>query len=134
MLRRRSGSLLLAGLASAALIFAPATPVIASGSAATPASAASALQASSYQLRASAVAPLVTWVPWDGFHITTQAKCLARKQYISQTYQIPLSSLRCVQEGLPPCTYWILEVDADRAPAPHIADRTRTGSEFVECG
>lgn len=133
MLRRRSGSLLLAGLASAALIFAPATPVIASGSAATPASAASALQAS-YQLRAPAVAPLVTWVPWDGFHITTQAKCLARKQYISQTYQIPLSSLRCVQEGLPPCTYWILEVDADRAPAPHIADRTRTGSEFVECG
>jgi len=101
MLRRRSKSLLIAGLAGAVLILVSATPVIAGGNAATPASVVSASQAS-FQLRSPAVPPLATWVPWDGFYITTLEKCLARKQYISQTYQIPLSALRCVEEGLPP--------------------------------
>lgn len=60
---------------------------------------------------------LVTWVPWDGNQITSLANCERRRQYISATFDIKLSDLRCdrIDIGIPPCPVyrWILMVNAD---------------------
>ncbi|MFY1669001.1 hypothetical protein ACN27G_03440 [Plantactinospora sp. WMMB334] len=70
------------------------------------------------------VAPLAVWTDWDGNHITSAANCEARRQYISRTYNISLSSLRRQRRnvGLPPCTLWrwILQVrSVDSLARPH---------------
>ena len=68
----------------------------------------------------SVTAWAATWVPWDGFKITSSANCTSRKAYISQTYQIPLESLRCTKYSYTcggTSYYWLLEVDSDAAIA-----------------
>jgi hypothetical protein len=66
---------------------------------------------------AESVSALATWVPWDGFQITSAANCAARKATIAATYNIALKDLKCqrIDIGLPPCPLyrWILMVNAD---------------------
>jgi hypothetical protein len=60
------------------------------------------------------------WLPWDGYNYTSLAKCEYRRRVTAQTYAIPLSDLKCVEETLGgvPCgvKVWKLYVRAAYAP------------------
>lgn len=53
-----------------------------------------------------------SWVPWDGFRITTKQKCENRRRYIVKTYSIPNSYLRCDHVNACPPN-WLLMVRSD---------------------
>lgn len=84
---------------------------------------------------ASSTTVLANWVPWDGFHITSAANCLARRSTVATTYGIPWSALRCDEIApLPPCTgpsYWLLMVDLDQT---FLAGRTAERSGMSSAG
>jgi hypothetical protein len=66
------------------------------------------------------------WTPWDGNHITTKAKCMARLNYIAKTYNVAKNALRC-QAYSTACgpggtIYYVLEIDTDRARASSTPD------------
>jgi hypothetical protein len=69
-----------------------------------------------------------TWVPWDGFHITSLANCNARKAYIAKTYAISLRALRCKLYVCSP-NYYLLEIDIDQALLSATGKTARIRSE-----
>lgn len=73
--------------------------------------------------------PAPNWVPWDGNHITTYAKCQNRLNFIAQTYNIPTSDLQCRSFQTltcPPTTYWVLYVNNNSPAAIVISSDTST--------
>jgi hypothetical protein len=76
-------------------------------------------------------APPPGWSPWDGNHITTEAKCLSRRSFISKTYKIKLGDLRCIYFDACPTGYWVLYVWDGAAPPEFTGESARVKAPAV---